>query len=181
MRPRAACSRYVSPVGLLISLLMTSPLAAEPEATPTITPEAIRQLIRELGAKKAVHALVADAPRFYAMLRGIGTATPDWLSVAEQLWPGSDGYSREMLAGGLAGALEANPDGVLRLALPLAAICGYDPLTPISRPTTRDEFLRALKPREVALAGVSRPELREQKEVCLNAMTHLRETALVHQ
>ena len=128
-----------------------------------------------------MQALVQDGPRFYAVLHGIGTVTPEWLSVAKRLWPGSEGYSRDMLVAALAGALEANPEAVLGATLPLAPICGYDPLTPISRRTTREEFLRALRAREAALAVVTRPDLREQKEACLSALAHLRETASAHQ
>ena len=181
MRAQASNSTRLSAVGLLLLVFMTASLAAEPAANPTVTPAAIRQLVQEFGAKEALQRLAEDSPRFHSVLRGIGTATPEWLKLAEQLLPASDGFSRDMMVSTLAAALEAKPDAVLRAELPLTTICAYDPLTPISRRTTRDEFLRALKPREVALAGVTHPELRAQKELCLGALAHLRETSTVHQ
>src|SRR5262245_37359839 len=131
MRDEAFGSTRLSAVGLQMLVLMTTSIVAEAAANPTVTPAAIRQLVAELGASKALQELEDDSPRFYSVLRGVGTATPEWLKLAEELWPASDGFSRAMLVSALAAALETKPDAVLRAELRLATICAYDPLTPI--------------------------------------------------
>src|SRR5262245_7759844 len=166
-------------VALLALLLRPEPTLglSGAESAAVVTPDAIHHLIQVSGAEKAAQALAEDTPRFHAVLRSIGTAKPEWLGVAQELWRGSVGYSREMLESALAAALERKPEAVLGLTVPLDTICGYDPLTPISSLRTRDQFLRALEPRAAALARVVRPELREEKEKCLKALMALRETS----
>lgn len=95
-------------LGLLFGAL------AAPAATP---PQAIEILAenKSSGAKAVLHRLWSDEPQFDAVLAEIEKGSPEWLAVARQIRPFTDGHASEGLDYSVARALPVAPERVLRL------------------------------------------------------------------
>jgi hypothetical protein len=155
---------------LILVLLVPSTAAGGASLTAT----GVSHMIAASGARATLNQLVNDSPRFYQLLGDIGGGRLEWLVLAEQFWPVSEGYSREMLLAAVSGALERRPEAVLRLSIPTDLVCGDDPLRAISRITTHGELLRALRNRDTALESVRALDLQSKKTACLAAIAELK-------
>jgi hypothetical protein len=135
-------------------------------------------MIVNLGPRGALERLKKpDAIAILEIMAGVGSARHEWLDVAAQLVPVSDGFAEQMLIAGLSMALEKDPVAVLERSsagVPIDKVCAYDPLTPVSSTRTRADFNHALIPREQALERVTQTELSEVKLRCVNALSRLR-------
>jgi len=165
----------------LVGLIGTSLAGRSPQDArkSEVSPEIVRRLIARLGPRGAVERLVNDPDQsaFYGLLAGVANAKRDWLDLAAQLAPVSQGYGEEMLVEAMSRALERDPTAILErggIGIRLDRVCGYDPLRPVSSLRTRKQFLQALQPRERAVAAVNRPDLAKAKNECITAMARLK-------
>ena len=165
----------------LVGLICTSLAGRTPQVSRKsgASPQTVRRLIAKLGPRGALERLVnnPDQSAFYGLLAGVASAKRDWLDLATQLAPVSQGYAEEMLVTALSEALERNPIAILERRGPgirLDRVCGHDPLGMVNSVRTREQFLQALQPRERAVAAVNRTDLAIAKDECVAAMARLK-------
>ena len=168
----------------LVGLIGTSLAGGTPQSLrkSEASPETVRRLIAKLGPRGAVERLVnnPDQSAFYGLLAGVASARREWLDLATQLAPVSQGYGEEMLVAALSEALERDPIAILERGgggIRLDRVCGYDPFSPVSSLRTQKQFLQALRPRERAVAAVNRVDLAKAKDECIAAMARLKADA----
>ena len=89
-------------------------LAGTAHAGELLDADAILQLIHKNGARSTV-AEMWDKPSWDETIQNIATGSPQWLTVAEELYRGSDAGSASELRDAVAWALSREPEQVLLL------------------------------------------------------------------
>ncbi len=155
-------------------LLCVGGLAAEPPATAG----GVRRLIEVEGRRGALQALFSDVEAESALADGIASGDVEWLTVAGELRPASDGAASEVLSTALQDALPRNPDGVLGLvragAFGVKVACGMYGSGQVEDQRPRAVILGLVDRRMNAVSGLREPSLRVEKEKCLHELAALR-------
>lgn len=92
------------------------------------TPESIRALIAEKGAKAAVGELSGNDEHWTHVTRLIATGDDKWLAIVAPLAPGLSGETAKKVDASLSEALPANPETVLGFVSaerPVSTLCFY--------------------------------------------------------
>jgi len=105
-------------VNVLPAMIVVAVLLIGGGASPsseTLDAEQIRALIKKHGTREALHQIFDDLKSEMALADGIATGRREWLAIAAELRPVSDGASGETLCMSIQEALPRNPAGVLEL------------------------------------------------------------------
>jgi hypothetical protein len=147
------------------------PSARDPEAGAV----ALLQDIDARGANAVLMEVYEDEPRWERLLAGVASGTAGWLKVAERLKRVAREQSEELTVA-LGRALEreaANALSVLGEAFDADDVCS---LNTLEQSLGRDyaAALRSVERRERAVARVSDPALRTQRDECLAFLGELK-------
>lgn len=142
-------------------------------AAPTVAPQAVRQSIRDQGARQTINELQRRG-QWEAITDAMDAGQPAWIALAPLLAGGSDAGSAEDLGISLAFALPKNPQAVLT-ALDMRDGVILGPSRVCGRPFIEGTEPRGYKARSLAALGrVTAPDLGRRKQACLHALSATR-------
>lgn len=170
----------------LMSCLLLLPLSSTPlhatQKKPLITAESFLKRIKKDGAQRAISWAFErneTAPALDVTMNGISSANREWLKVAREIMPYTDGAVSEDLFISLGRALEKNPELVFEVVDNLAkepflqSACEATPYEEESIP----KVLTMLKKRQTALKAIASPKHQKVKLQCLQYVNNaLKET-----
>src|SRR5262245_61456739 len=158
---------------LVTAFLLSLALGAHQQ--PAAAPAELLQEIEAQGAKAVLLRIYDDDPQWQHVLDGIASGSREWLSVAARLKP----YAREQaeeLTVAVGRALETEPVnalGVLGGAFDADDVCSLNTLEQSLGPDYA-AALRSVERRERAVARVTAPALRPQRDACLGFLPELK-------
>jgi hypothetical protein len=177
-RERRVLRRAVVAIGVLaVAVPMAFP--RELGAATLHSADDVLRAIAAGGPAQVAAQVSNDAAAIETIAAGVASGRPDWLDVASKLISVAEPYLRERLVAALSYALERDAEAVLERAtsLPMEAVCGYDPLTPMSSLPPCKTLYRLLAPRERALEAIEGPHLADVKKTCVAAVARLKARA----
>lgn len=138
----------------------------------------VRSLLTRQGADRALSLLFDDDSKWDAVLEGVATGTPEWLSVAADLRAVSDAHATETLVMAIQEALPKSPRGVLRLvtrrAFTAGDACGGYGFGQIEDERPLTLLLGLVYKRITAVSHVAGLELAAARQACLQELGMLR-------
>jgi hypothetical protein len=138
----------------------------------------VHALIKKLGASEALQQLFGDVKSEKGLADCIATGRPDWLDIAAELRPVSDGAASEVLCISMQGALPRNPVGVLNLVregiFGIKEACGGYGVGQIEDQRPTELILGLVDLRLRIIDSVTEPSLKQQKTLCLRELKLLR-------
>jgi hypothetical protein len=151
-------------LALLLVAVYVNVFASMP---PALTPKAVREDTRRIGAKAVVQKLYS-ANRWQALLKNVESGNASWLELVGELAEGTDAGTSEDLQVSLATALPKNPRGVLIVAgtkdfLSIRDICGAPFIEP-----EHAFLMRYLKNSQRALVALNDPTVEQKRIQCLS-------------
>jgi hypothetical protein len=148
---------------LLIATVCINSVASTP---PALTPRAVKDDTKRIGAKAVVNKLYSS-DRWQVVLKNIESGDATWLNVVGDLAEGTDAGTSEDLQVSLATALPKNPRGVLKVTgakdfLSVDDICGAPFIEP-----EHTFLLRYLADARRSLGRLKDPEVEGKRVECL--------------
>jgi len=138
----------------------------------------VRNLITRQGAAGALSSLFQDDSKWDAVLEGVATGTPEWLSIAADLRSVSDAHATETLVMAIQEALPKSPRGVLRLVtrgtFTTTDACGMYGFGQIEDERPVSLLLGLVDKRIAAVSHVDASELATARQACLQELRILR-------
>lgn len=136
---------------------------------------ALMERIEKEGAEAVLLDIYEDDAQWQQVLRGVASGSPAWLSVGERLKRVARAQAEELTVA-LARALEKEPANALALlggAFDADDVCSLNTLEQ-SLGSDYSAALRAVERRERAVAAVTDPRLRQQRDDCLGFLRELK-------
>jgi hypothetical protein len=154
---------------------VAAPAVARPLAQAAADPAALLQAIDDKGAEAVLQQVYDDDPRWQQVLDGIATGSRGWLSVAERLKRVARIQAEELTVA-VGRALEREPANALAIlggAFDADDVCSLNTLEQSLGPDYA-MALRSVERRERAVAAVTAPAVREQRDLCLGFLRELK-------
>lgn len=160
-------------LGAMVAMSVAIAAAAEP-STLELKASVVLQMISERGARATIEAMWGTT--YPAAMEQVALGSDEWLTVAEQLHPGSDAGSSSMLRDAVAWALPKAPERVLlKIAANGAAGNAGDLFTlgvcdgpPVDFPN--DDSTTYYREAVAAVKGVKNPKLKKLRADCLKSL-----------
>jgi hypothetical protein len=162
----------------LLPALMLCGLAAPAGARPlaqSADAAALLQAMDEKGAAAVLQAVYDDDARWQQVLDGIATGSREWLGVAERLKHVAREQAEELTVA-VGRSLEKEPANALAIlggAFDADDVCSLNTLEQSLGPDY-GVALRSVERRERAVAAVTAPALRPQRDLCLGFLRELK-------
>jgi hypothetical protein len=153
---------------------LAAPAGARPPAQ-SADPEAVLQAIDEKGAAAVLQQIYDDDARWQQVLDGIATGSRGWLDVAERLKRVAREQAEELTVA-VGRALEKEPANALAIlgnVFDADDVCSLNTLEQSLGPDY-GVALRSVERRERAVAAVTAPAVRQQRDDCLGFLRELK-------
>jgi hypothetical protein len=175
MRPRAV-SRAIPHLVTTAFLLGAATRSAACQEPMKLEPERIGDAITNRGARAVLDELFRDASVWDALIKAVESGDPRWLRIAKRFQGTAEAGGAQELQMAVGGALERNPEGVLRLLRDgyskASVVCGLEGVED-GLGVDYQQALGTVSRRQAAIERGTSAELKGQRRDCLQWLGRL--------